>query len=155
MSEPDAGGGTSHDGGTVYRGGSHDGRETFSRGGLSSPSSGHIGRISPPGIAAPPTATDLAVGQRRLENRLDTMRADLETHQAEAHPRPLPNVVGSLQAQWQVMPAPIKQVIQIYGTMFLIALTVRFLQWFLATFRRRRDNTEPPTVSIIRQWPPQ
>jgi len=116
---------------------------------------GHIGRISPPGIAAPPTATDLAVGQRRLENRLDTMRADLETHQAEAHPRPLPNVVGSLQAQWQVMPAPIKQVIQIYGAMFFIALTVRFLQWFLATFRRRKDNTEPPAVSIVRQWPPQ
>lgn len=155
VAEPDAGGGTSQrPPGWVY---GRTGEPALGGHGSDNagPSGGHIGRISTPSLAAPPTSTDLAVGQRRLENRLDVMRSEFEAHQAEAHPRPLPNVVGSLQAQWQVMPAPIKQVIQVYGAMFLVAATVRFLLWFLATFRRHQVDTESqPHISIVRQWPP-
>jgi hypothetical protein len=106
-----------------------------------------------PPVVAPPTSHELATAGRRLEARFDVLRADFEAHQAEAHPRPLPNIVGSLQAQWQVVPAPLKQVVLIYGAMAIFALTIRFCMWFLATFRRKADK-EPEPI-IMRQWPGQ
>lgn len=109
-----------------------------------------------PAVLAPPTSHELALADRRLEQRLDSIRADFEAHSAEMHPRPLPNVVGSMQAQWAMLNPAIKQVLYAYGTVALIGLTIKLLQWFLASFRRRQDGeTQPLQHIIMRQWPPQ
>jgi hypothetical protein len=98
---------------------------------------------------APPTSDELAGACRALERRLDEQRAEFVAHQAEAHPKLLPNLVGSIQAQWQVIPAPIKQMIMIYGVMVLVALGARFMRWFLASFKPHKEKTQPPILRFL------
>jgi hypothetical protein len=103
---------------------------------------------------APPTSHQLDAAQRQLERRLDQVRADFEAHSAEAHPRPLPNFVGSIQAQWQVVPAPVKQMVYMYGAIALVGITIRLLVWFLASFRHKREEPAATPAMFVRRWPP-
>jgi hypothetical protein len=88
---------------------------------------------------------------RRLRAQVQSLAVDIQLHETEQHTRPLPNVVSWAQAQYQILPGPVKGMLAMYTAMFLIGAFLRLIRSILDSLRRR--NAPPLPINIRPEWP--